>query len=1399
MNPGDDPNLGGLKNAIQANQLVAIMGTGVSLAVGEPLVVDGFKVASWQGLIYHGIHRCRSLGLITAERAEQLKKVVEWNDVDDLIHVAESVTKTLRAESPGTYQKWLNETVGKLKVKAPQLIQALDRICKLLSTLNYDTLPEKVLQRVSVRWNEPHRVSLAVNGQKVEAAGIDRDTIIHLHGCWDDAESVVFGSTSYQAVGTHSHAQAVQQLFAVGYTMMFVGCGETLADPNFSKFVPVVTKILGETAKVHYVLCLEEDVEKWKAKKIPWLHPVSYGKKHDDLVPFLESLAKYRGEPPPEPPKDKPPIDPASGPTLSSEWARLIKQVPPDLAAQLVLLGRKAATEKLTQVEKGEVPELGIQTRFPDELVTFVAGFLAERGALNTAEGARWKIVRDTQSWQKAVDEKEVKNILVVHPDLDYEGNRSEFNQTATANGHAVVFGTLLSRPDTQSIVRLGPPARHELVEALKKGGVPDAKAEQLATRSNGNVPLVLRYLAGTPERPAWAKPENLEKVRPLALLGGWRSDNPADVAAVGMVVGGDYHAWISDLFPIIHGAEPPFVHNQNNFRPISRYENWQLLGPYLTDAHLDRFGQAAITALRDDNPRLNLPAEKRLFSVRDDAAAPRCSEILRQGLAETAALLGGQSNTLLQCSPNKAREVAFSVVNSVLKDADWKRWASLGSLLTLLAEADPETYLGIIRADLNRKDASAVRHLFGEVEGGIFGGFYHSGLLWSLEVLAWKPEYLSRVALILAELDRSPLPENMGNRPLGSLRTTLLPWLPQTLATVAERKAAVETVLRDFPEVGWKLLLELLPAHHGSSSPNQRPVWRDWIPPERDDGVTNGERREQETIYAQLALKSAIGDSTKLKKLFEHLLYLPKPAFDAIIAAVKSDLVTGMPERDRLPLWQRLVQEVKRHRKYADADWAASPEIVALLEELAAAIEPKSPEVRDQILFNFGDHDFWETDDYEAEAIKFRARRRQAIAELYPRIGLKGILTFAHEVAHPFDVGVALGAVDSKEPEAALLPTSLHAEDKLLALVRGFIAARFELRGLAWVDELPLTSWTPADVGLFFSFLPFTQAVWESAENKLGDKATEYWRHVEVRPHGESTWLFQAAEKLLQYERGPSALRAISSALYHDKNVPTDLALRAVKSFLRTFSGNHPHDVHDLRQVITFLQSVPNIDEKELGAIEWELLPMFDRFSGESAKTLERNLATQPSFFVEVIKGAYRGKGEPTPDAPEDDEKKKRLAERCYRLLHNWRSPPGSAKDRPFDSNALRKWIDEVRKLAEPTGHWEVAQSHIGNVMAYIPVDDDGLPMNRGAAAILDANEHDDMRRGYRIELFNSRGAYNVAGGQADREKQKQYEERAKKMNDAGFTNIAATLRSMAEDYGYSAERAEKSVDPDL
>ena len=70
-------------------------------------------------------------------------------------------------------------------------------------------------------------------------------------------------------------------------------------------------------------------------------------------------------------------------------------------------------------------------------------------------------------------------------------------------------------------------------------------------------------------------------------------------------------------------------------------------------------------------------------------------------------------------------------------------------------------------------------------------------------------------------------------------------------------------------------------------------------------------------------------------------------------------------------------------------------------------------------------------------------------------------------------------------------------------------------------------------------------------------------------------------------------------------------------------------------------------------------------------------------------------------------------------------------------------------------------------------------------------------MRRGYRIALFNSRGFQWAAGGKSDREAEKRYEVMAKAADASGFTNLAATLFSLAESYARDAEREEKG-EPD-
>jgi SIR2-like domain len=92
----------------------------------------------------------------------------------------------------------------------------------------------------------------------------DHEAILHLHGHWQDPASVVLGIRSYEAVLTDSHAEAMRKALAATRTLVFVGCGAGLADPNFTALRGWLTEVFVSSPYRHYRLCLEEErVDLW--------------------------------------------------------------------------------------------------------------------------------------------------------------------------------------------------------------------------------------------------------------------------------------------------------------------------------------------------------------------------------------------------------------------------------------------------------------------------------------------------------------------------------------------------------------------------------------------------------------------------------------------------------------------------------------------------------------------------------------------------------------------------------------------------------------------------------------------------------------------------------------------------------------------------------------------------------------------------------------------------------------------------------------------------------------------------------------------------------------------------------------------------------------------------------
>ena len=90
-----------LKHQIARGQVVTVTGTGISVAACENQQVDGFSVATWTGLLKHGVHFCQHTeSALNAKEAKAVLGQIRVGETDFLIAAAELVTKRLHGKRP---------------------------------------------------------------------------------------------------------------------------------------------------------------------------------------------------------------------------------------------------------------------------------------------------------------------------------------------------------------------------------------------------------------------------------------------------------------------------------------------------------------------------------------------------------------------------------------------------------------------------------------------------------------------------------------------------------------------------------------------------------------------------------------------------------------------------------------------------------------------------------------------------------------------------------------------------------------------------------------------------------------------------------------------------------------------------------------------------------------------------------------------------------------------------------------------------------------------------------------------------------------------------------------------------------------------------------------------------
>lgn len=1061
------------------------------------------------------------------------------------------------------------------------------------------------------------------------------------------------------------------------------------------------------------------------------------------------------------------------------------------LPPELFISFRDKACSALETIFSGETKKLFIIAESENDVDDFVAAYLMTLEKEKAQKYAdRCLFIKDKDTWQ-AIPELRRSHVLVASPRLGLDDEQQNLLALAIEKGHGVIVPFCdASSNGNDDVIDLKSPPSYQIKEILTKAQFPDVLADEFAKIGNRRLSALMRYLVGAAV-PSYAKRNTARELAKACLIGRWDERNEADVKIIEKFIGKSYKEWMEKFIVDALRPDSPLTLIEGKWKVISRDEVWDALEGLISNDDLVRFKNMAISVLEERDPALDLPKEER-YAASIYGKQLNYSQNIRKGISQTLALMGSRPKALSNCSCNEALNTVNFIVRTLLDGADWERWASIDYYLPLLAEASPSEFLDAVESSLVDISNSSFHEIFEQEGSGIEGRNYMYGLLWALEKLAWSPDYLSRVAVTLADLASIDPGGSWANRPIRSLVNIFLPWHVQTAAKFDKRKAAIKAVIKNQPKIGWSLLLELLPQGCQATIGTCRPIWRDFIPLDWKNDIFRNEYLEQIAALSELMIDLAKEDVDRFIELIERLSNLPKNAYDFILDYCLSDSVINLPEEKRYLVWEKLDGIVRRHRKFFDTNWALPEEELRKIENIADSLAPSSPEIKYRYLFNGVVFELLDEDDSHDKQIERLAKKRNsAIKEILDSGGLIKCINFAKKVASPLNVGRALGEIEYDLVENELLPTFLDSNDEVeKQVLSGYVQIKIYKIGINWVDMIMQKDWSLEQRAKFLLLLPFNEEVWETVSKYLGENSEGlYWKNIRVNPYKSGSDLNEATEKLLTHGREGAAV--ICAAHRTNKaEINEALAVRSLISVLNSESGmqeltNYSYVTYDVVELINRLQKSKTIDQDVLLKIEFNFFPWLKRFSREKSHTaIEKKLASDPQFFADMIALAFRSKHDKSDDTKEIDENKRYLAKNACNILYEWKLCPGVKEDEKFDENTLKEWIKEAKSITEETGHIGVARHYIGQSLTYAPADPGGLWIHKAVADILDERDADKIRPEFTLALFNRRGMHTFTYGREERELAKKNQEKAEALDAEGFTRFAAAMRKFAEQY---------------
>lgn len=1071
---------------------------------------------------------------------------------------------------------------------------------------------------------------------------------------------------------------------------------------------------------------------------------------------------------------------------LSEHWKNVQATLRRPLPPAVLLVNRDEIKKTFANWLEKSNEELVVKAPSPSELIAVFCVWVQtlpkdEQDVISS----RAIIVDERETW-RALATSLQPLILIASQKLEPE---PELFAEAVRKGHHVLYA---ANRATRNGIELAMMRRFDLQTELQKAGFSEPESRQLAEAAGGNFTILWRRLLRTTGKtPGWAEDGSLA---PLLLAASWDDNAVGDQRIISELAGQKYPDVQTLMTKWRHVSDAPVRFILGTWEFLSPVDAWEALNPFLNSSHIDRFQKIAVEVLTEDNPALELPPEERFMAA---VKGKKCqfSQNLRRGIAEILALgATREEESGVAAELQFASRIKFIVKQILPDNCGWKRWASLGQLLSLLMEAAPETVLEAIEADIKSPDSQLVELLRQEIPGGIMGAAYHSGVLWALETAAWPEKHVQRVSLCLTRLAKLDPGGKWANRPSASAAHIFFSWRPQTMATVSKRIEILQFLSQKEPETTWKLILNLFPEPHGTFMDSSKPLFRSWAA-----GWTGEVSDPDSSLFLSELAKMAVAFATANPNFWPDLLdrmtrvarFVPG-GFENGIAALEKFSQGEIDDGLRTTLWQSVRKIVQEQTYFRDAWWALPSKTLSRLAAIEKNLAPADAIVTSAHLFNDdGMMEGSKEESYEQKQERRNEARRNAIKSIWKTHGIIGILELAEQVRQPWAVGISLFQEIGDEAKPSLIPSLLVSDKNSDAQVAtAFAANQIHTKGIDWAEDQPSADWSEEQLLTWSLNMPFEARTWDWIATKGKGIEKQYWSKVRAWAFGNLTAdaSNRAVKQFQTVGRAWSALEHLNIAMHANKVAfAPEFVCEVLDAILINASERKAHtmDIYHIEEAFAYLHQHPDVDETRVSRLEFSFLPFLDSHSRQRPMFLHRQLAREPEFFVDCLKLLFYPRHATEKEKAANDSQKAEMGQRIWHLLRDWHKIPGSDDAGNVSPDKLNEWVRNARKLAKESDRLEVCDLNLGEVFARGGEDVDKAMPLIAIRNVIEECESEELERGLCIGFHNRRGVVSKSlyeGGKQERELAETYQRYADACSK--WPRTAAALRRVAEDY---------------